>query len=184
MKGADTMGTRSQGYVLGVIAGILISLVFLVILLKFTKKGKGIKCEYDERQERARGKGFQYGFFTLLIYQAVYGLFGDWLFQFADHTFLAVLGICLGAGVSVSYWIWHDSYISLNESFGRVVAVVALVAACNFALGISHIARGDFIEGGKLSSHNVNFMMGVFMLFVIGVLMLRKAVKGTEEDLE
>ena len=45
-------------------------------------KKKVLDMHFDERQERARGKAFQYGFFTLLIAAYAYGisdvLLGRW----------------------------------------------------------------------------------------------------------
>ena len=51
------------GVFFGLAVGILAGLAFVMFLFK----KKVLDAHFDERQERARGKAFQYGFFTLLI---------------------------------------------------------------------------------------------------------------------
>ena len=47
---------------LGMVTGLVLGLILFIIILKVTKKDGKIKCQYDERQELARGKGFKYGY--------------------------------------------------------------------------------------------------------------------------
>ena len=51
------------GMLCGLTVGILAGLLFVAFLFK----KKILDMHFDERQERARGKAFQYGFFTMII---------------------------------------------------------------------------------------------------------------------
>ncbi|MCI9113855.1 MAG: hypothetical protein HFF96_06275, partial [Oscillibacter sp.] len=72
------MDLHHAGVFVGLAAGLLAGLAFIMSLFK----KKVLDMHFDERQERARGKAFQYGFFTLLIAAYAYGisdvLLGRW----------------------------------------------------------------------------------------------------------
>ena len=57
-------------YLVGMLCGIVAAIIVAVLITQFGKKfeNKNLPAEYDERQKLARGKAFQAGFFTLLIY--------------------------------------------------------------------------------------------------------------------
>ncbi len=55
----------------GVVIGLIVGIICVVLLLAVTKTDENVKYKYDERQELVRGRGFKYGFFILLIYNAI-----------------------------------------------------------------------------------------------------------------
>ena len=57
------MNHYHRGILLGISVGLLAGLLLVALLFK----KKILDCHFDERQELARGKAFQYGFFSLLI---------------------------------------------------------------------------------------------------------------------
>ncbi len=58
------------GLLFGLLTGILVGIAVLVLLFK----KRVLNMEFDERQERARGKAALYGFITLLVVLYIYGI--------------------------------------------------------------------------------------------------------------
>ena len=59
-----------MGIAVGLTVGLAIGLLFVALLFR----KKVLDCTFDERQERARGVAFKYGFFTRTSY-SVCGIF-------------------------------------------------------------------------------------------------------------
>nr|MCR4806342.1 hypothetical protein [Lachnospiraceae bacterium] len=55
----------------GFVAGLMVGLVLVVIFYKIANTDKKIKTEYDERQQRIRGKAYKYGFYTMILYHVL-----------------------------------------------------------------------------------------------------------------
>ena len=60
---------NAQGF--GFIVGLIVGLILVVILFKYANTDKKVKTEYDERQEKVRGKAYMYAFYTALIVEAL-----------------------------------------------------------------------------------------------------------------
>ena len=102
---------------LAMLCGVACGLILVAIILKITKtkKDNGIKCKYDERQIIARGHGFKLGFFTLVIYDFIYGMLGIFSTkQLFDPLLAMTIGIMIAAAVHITYCIWKEAYFSLN----------------------------------------------------------------------
>ena len=66
---------HSLGYIFGLLVGILVGVGIVALLFKL----KVMDLTFDERQERARGQAYKYGFWTLLTCLLLYG-FSDQIF--------------------------------------------------------------------------------------------------------
>lgn len=171
----------SSGYMLGVLCGGLVGVILVVVLLRLTKKDGSIKCKYDERQQAVRGRGFKYGFFTLMFYDLVYAWIDEILGRrYFENSVGMIVGIFLGVLVYVSYCIWHEGYFSLNENPKKVLIVFAVIAIMNFAVFAVQLNRGNVIENGILTFRCVNLLCGIMFLIVFGVLLI-KAICNKKE---
>lgn len=171
----------NSGYMLGVLCGGLISIILVAVLLRLTKKDGSIKCKYDERQQAVRGRGFKYGFFTLMFYDLVYAWIDEILGRrYFENSVGMFVGIFLGVLVYVSYCIWHEGYFSLNENPKKVLIVFAVIAIMNFAVFAVQLNRGNVIENGILTFRCVNLLCGIMFLIVFGVLLI-KAICNKKE---
>lgn len=171
----------NSGYMLGVLCGGLVGVILVVVLLRLTKKDGSIKCKYDERQQAVRGRGFKYGFFTLMFYDLVYAWIDEILGRrYFENSVGMIVGIFLGVLVYVSYCIWHEGYFSLNENPKKVLIVFAVIAIMNFAVFAVQLNRGNVIENGILTFRCVNLLCGIMFLIVFGVLLI-KAICNKKE---
>lgn len=155
----------------GIFSGLVIGMILVIVLLRLTKKDYSLRCKYDERQQLVRGRGFKYGFFTLMIYDIFYGWGMDALDQqYIDDVTAMIFGVCLGVAVYASYCIWHEGYFSLNENPKRVLLVFGILAVLNFIIFAVQILHGTVMEDGVITYHCVNLLSGVLFIFIFIVI--------------
>lgn len=170
------------GFLIALGCGIVIGLVLVAIILKVTKKDGSIKCKYDERQELARGKGFKYGFFTLLIYNVILA-FGISAHETALNHIIVMMLILLGCGIAlavyVTYCIWKEAYISLNENKTRVLIAFILLAAANFMMGFVSIYN---TANNEVSLGWTNIFCGCLFLEIFIAMGIKKLADQRKEE--
>ena len=122
-----------NGYMLaGTITGVILGLIIAAILLRFAKKDKKEKFTYDERQKAARGEAYKFAFFTLVIYNAAYGIIDMALeIKWTETLTGLMIGVCIAILVHVVYSIWHECYFSLNEEPKKVLLLFGIISVVN-----------------------------------------------------
>lgn len=175
-----TAGIISVGIVLlfSVILGILI----VMILLAVTKNDESVKCKFDERQEIVRGRGFKYGFFSMMISGGVLiglKLLGVSLLQ--EMEVAMTLSILIGIMVFASYCVWNDGYFSLNENRRRLMVVFAAIGVLNIFVGIVNIIHKTAIIDGKLTIHSINLFCSLLFIVIFSVLFFKNIKDGRDE---
>lgn len=169
------------GVLAGLLCGIIISLIILSVLFRYMKTDGSKKCKYDERQQIARGNGFKYGFFTLLICNGIYLCLNAVVEKLYIDTVAAMfLIICLGVLVNVGYCIWHDAYMSLNENPRRVLGCFAAIGVCNLGIAGYEISREGLLENGVLGFRGINLMCGLFFIAIFCI-MAAKSIYDRKE---
>lgn len=180
------MNEYKIGVLVGVLIGCLLITVFIRIILKKIRTNGRIRCEYDERQELSRGKGFKYGFFTLLIMNMLLAFYNEIAVQpITDIYNMQIMTSCIGILVYVIYCIWHDCYFALNERRKTLLIIFVFAGISNFALGISHVEEyfhGKAAADGMMNGTG-NIMIG-FMFLVIFAVLLLKELKDRKENEE
>lgn len=135
----------------------------------------------DERQERARGVAFKYGFFTLLISVFLYGcselVLGRWCDAMAGGS------ICVGLGMTVFavVCIWKDAYLSLRERPRRVIPLMLFIGLGNLAISILRAHEGGLLEDGILTFRASNLILGVMVLVILGAYLVTACFRSREE---
>lgn len=164
------------GLVLGLAAGLL------VVKLLFWKKV--LDCTFDERQERARGVAFKYGFFTLIISVFIYGAselaFGRW----CDALTGGCLCIAAGMLVFAVTCILKDAYLSLRERPRRIMTLFVLLSLVNLGLGGIQITDGKLVEDGVLTFRATNLVMGAATLAILIIYLVNYLLRNSEEERE
>lgn len=164
----------STEYLLGVICGVVIGLILIVLLLRWTKKDGAAKCRYDERQELVRGRGFKYAFFTLITCNGVY-VFADSLPEERMIDSAVGVGVCIiiSCVVYACYCIWNEGYFALNENPKRVLVAFILIALLNFGVFARTAITSGIMENGALSASCLNLVCGIMFLVIFAVLLLK-----------
>lgn len=165
----------------GIIAGILLG----VFLQRKTRTDNSKKCRYDERQEVIRGKGFKYGFFTILICNglSVCMKIAE-VSLFAELELPIIIGSLIGIGVWVVYCIWNEGYFALNENKGRIMILFVTAAIMNFCVGAHALVHGIAIQDGKLTYQSINFFCGLLFIVIFLTMFLKKVYKDGKDEQE
>lgn len=136
-------------YILGIVSGIAFGALFAFLVIKLIRKAthqEGTWCRYDERQQAARGKGYKYAFYTVLILNALamfwYSISETAGDPFTHAVFLVIM--LIGILVYVSYAIWSNAYIGTNETFRSSLILVGAVSLLNLVIGILNLNKSGF----------------------------------------
>ena len=174
------MDLHHAGVFVGLAAGLLAGIAFIMSLFK----KKVLDMHFDERQERARGKAFQYGFFTLLIAAYAYGisdvLLGRWCDVLTGVTLCIALALCVFAVTC----ILKDAYLSLREKPRTVMTMFALISAMNLGFGVMYALSGGLVEDGVLTFRAVNPVIGFVTLVILIVYIVNHLLRSREEEAE
>ena len=176
----------SAAYVAGVIAGVLAGVAVVALMCVIArKKGKVRfgKCAYDERQQFARGKAFQAGFFTILIYEVVYAIVDAAGVKWCENLTGILLGLFLGVTVFAVVAITRDAYIKINERPNSWMGIWVVMILLNLFCGVRQAIQGELFENGMLTEQWMNWMCAV-MFIVILIAQLTHNRKLRREELE
>ena len=170
-------------YVLGVLCGILVGVIALVFLMKWMKKDGSYKCRFDERQELVRGRGFKYGFYTIIVCNMIYALLATAIEKTVIEAGTAmILIVIIGVVVYAVYSIWNEGYLALNENPKRVMIGFGAIAVFNLAISVMNFMHGRIIKDGVVQPEIVNLLCGVMLLLIIAVMMAKKRLVAEEEE--
>lgn len=153
------------GVALGLAAGIAAGVLVVVLLFK----KRILDCTFDERQERARGVAFKYGFFALMFSIILYGILDMALGRWCDAMAGASLCLCAGLTVFAVTCIVKDAYLSLKENPRNIMTLFAVISVVNIAFGAVHILDGDMVENGILTFRCTNLVVGLMTTVVLAV---------------
>ena len=172
---------------MGMICGIVLVALAAYLGNKLMKRSqkKGPK-EYDERQVLARGKACQAAYCTLMVYLAAYGFFDAMTgIVWCDRFTGVFIGIALSVAVYAMICIFKDAYFRTIDRQRSYIILFAIVGLCNLAFGVVHMVEGTFLEEGILTiSSSANFIVGVMLLVVLGVLGVKMAIDRRAEETE
>ena len=166
----------------GIITGLVVGLVAIVIVAVISKiKNKEIKCKYDERQELVRGKGFKYAFFTLLVYDVIYGLVCELGISMSIDAFTEnVIGILIGTMVYAVYTIMNDGYFAINRNPKKVVSSLLVIGLANLTIGLTQYSGHVDVEG--YTPGLINVACAVAFMVIGGVLLIKNRLSAREDD--
>lgn len=171
------MGEHSMDWLLGVAIGVVLGLILVTVILKVTKSDGKVRCEYDERQLLARGRGWLLGFVTLCICNVLYAGTAELGIGLPAAPSLVILIMILASMmVSIVYFIWHDAYFGLNEKRGRVMIAFIVIALFNLAIGLISVFNGSAFRDGRLTLESINLFCAGLFVVVILALLLKRAV--------
>ncbi len=169
---------RSVALAAGVIVGLLIAL----ILLRYMNRDHKVRTEYDEMQKSLRNKGYMYGFYTVLIFEALLCLAPSSVRIPAEPIVVHFLPIFLGVTVHACYCIWKGAYVGLNTNRKRYLIVAVAASLINFLSFFMAWKGGGLAVDGVLQAPFVNLLCAV-MFAVLGVVaLLRRSAEREESE--
>ena len=172
---------HSLGYNIGLLAGVLVGALVGVGIVALLFKLKVMDLTFDERQERARGQAYKYGFWTMMACLLLYGFSDMVLGRWCD----VITGVMLCAApalmVFASVCIVKDAYLSLKEKPRKIMMLLTVIAALNLGIGGMNLKCGQVVKDGVLTYGAVNGICGL-MLLVILVIYIVHYLLAKRED--
>ena len=156
---------HSVGYLFGLVVGVLVGVGIIALLFKL----KVMDLTFDERQERARGQAYKYGFWTLLSCLLLYGFSDMVLGRWCDVITGVMLCVAVAMVVFASVCIVKDAYLSLKEKPRTIMILLTVVGSLNLAIGIMNWKHGRVVEDGVLTFASVNGICGLMTLVILVV---------------
>lgn len=177
------MGTEYKfGFIIGALVGAAVWCVLILVFLKLTRTDGTLKNKFDERQRIVQGKAYKYGFFILMVYNLVLGIFDSCLdIRYADMGTEMVLGVIISVTVVAVYSIWNDGYFSLNENIVRVLVGFGFFLLINLGLGFYNLRFGSIVKNGILTFYCLSFFTSL-MIFVIMIIAGVKYISDKKDE--
>lgn len=162
----------------GIVTGIAVAVLLVVLMAVLFRKQGGMgfgRARYDERQQFARGKAFQAGFFTVLIYELLYA-FGDLMgLRWTVHFTGVMIGLFLGVAVFGAVAICKDAYLSLNEKPRGWMVLWGIVILSNGACVANQIAHRELIRDGMLTADWLNGLCAALFAVILCAQLIHNA---------
>ena len=159
----------SLGYNFGLLTGVLVGALVGLGMIALLFRLKVMDLTFDERQERARGQAYKYGFWTMITCLLLYGFSDMVLGRWCD----VIAGVMLCAGVALvmfaSVCIVKDAYLSLKEKPRTIMTLLTVVGSLNLAIGIMNWKSGRVVVNGVLTYGSVNLICGLMVLTLLAV---------------
>lgn len=163
----------NSAYILGVLTGLL--LVVLISTVIHIKVNKGNKS-YDERQQLARGRAAQYGFWVTTFYMLIVGILKP---EGIPMDTLMYIGACLGLFIFGCICIIKDAYftISIQTTTAKVLfcSLLFLASILNLLLGIFGNSYGNTV-------YLLNLMLGIMLAVLLLILFGKLYYDKKKED--
>ena len=166
----------NTAWVIGAIGGTAIAL--LIVLIQ--KLSGRTKKKFDERQIAARGVAYKWGFFSLMIYEAVYAMLLALGIRFADETTGPILGIFLGVTVFGAVAAAKDAYTAMDET-PRSRILWPILGVLWLFIGITRVIDGKAVRDGLLTIDSMQLFLGAAFL-VIGAVELIHGLRNRGSD--
>ena len=160
---------HSLGYNFGMLAGVLVGALVGIGIIALLFKLKVMDLTFDERQERARGQAYKYGFWTLMSCLLLYGFSDMVLGRWCDVITGVMLCIAAALMVFASVCIVKDAYLSLKEKPRRIMTLLTVITAMNLFIGGMNLKCGQVVKDGILTYGAVNGICGVTTLTILVV---------------
>ena len=170
----------SLGYNFGMLVAVLVGLLVGVGIVALLFKLKIMDLTFDERQERARGQAYKYGFWTLMSCLLLYGFSDMVLGRWCDVITGVMLCVAVALIVFGSVCIVKDAYLSLKEKPRTIMTLLTVITLLNLAVGAMNWKGGRVVEDGILTYGAVNGICGVITLTILVVYVVNYLMEKQE----
>lgn len=169
---------------IGAFIGLVVGLIVAVLVIKLCNKNGKYNSQYDERQELKRGRGYKYAMISTWFMLAIYLILelGEAKLP-VDGPLMLFTIIFISIMVQVSYSIWNDAYLGLNNKVVSYTIAFIVVAVINAIAEYRYYTEGLLVENGRLTWTNIHGEC-VIMMIIVGIEVLIKYIISKEEQEE
>ena len=171
----------SLGYNFGMLAAVLVGALVGVGIVALLFRLKVMDLTFDERQERARGQAYKYGFWTLMTCLLLYGFSDMALGRWCDVIAGVMLCVAVALVMFASICIVKDAYLSLKEKPRTIMTLLTVVGSLNLAIGIMNWKNGRVVQDGILTFGAANGICGIMVLVILAVYVVNHLLAKRED---
>ncbi|MCR5107326.1 MAG: hypothetical protein K6B28_04110 [Lachnospiraceae bacterium] len=172
---------NSQGS--GIALGLFTGIIIVIVLIKIWNKDGKLKTQYDEMQEKARGKAYKYAFWTLVIIEALIIVLKSFEIKLpVDDITLLIIPVLISVLVQASYSIWNDAYVGLNTNTKRFGIIAIVIAGLNFAVALIAILDGRMVKDGMFEFPLTNLICGLIFVIIGIESVIKNHLKDSNEE--
>ena len=165
------------GLLTGVLVGALVGLGMIALLFRL----KVMDLTFDERQERARGQAYKYGFWTMITCLLLYGFSDMVLGRWCDVIAGVMLCVAAAMVMFASVCIVKDAYLSLKEKPRKVMTLLTVITILNLAIGFMNWKNGRVVQDGILTFGAANGICGIMVLVILAVYVVNHLLAKRED---
>ena len=177
----------STSYLWGVAVGVLVGVIIVAIAFTYNKKKTGsvVGGDFDERQQLLRGKAFQAGFFTMMIFSFLYWVLVRLVLErpLMEDGLSALVSVMVGVGVFGFYCILHDAFFTVQNKPRNYIILFAATTLCQIPAAINNIQNGRVVENGVLTFGVIPIVCAVLFLGILTAIVC-KMIAMRKEDAE
>ncbi|MCR5202192.1 MAG: hypothetical protein K6D02_03745 [Lachnospiraceae bacterium] len=177
------MSAFDLGKSVGVVVGVLVGIIVCIVVFKLANKDHAVSTKYDERQKEVRGKAYTYAFWTTIVSCAALFLLD------VSGVNLDILGsvkyfipVFVGVLVQVTYSIWNDGYMGINNNSQRYLVIFVAIALFNASIAIRSINEKGVFENGVMSADMVNVLCAALLVIVCIEIGIKALMSKREEE--
>ena len=171
----------SLGYNFGLLTGVLVGALVGLGMIALLFRLKVMDLTFDERQERARGQAYKYGFWTMITCLLLYGFSDMVLGRWCDVIAGVMLCVAVAMVMFASVCIVKDAYLSLKEKPRTIMTLLAVVGSLNLAIGIMNWKNGRVVQDGILTFGAANGICGIMVLVILAVYVVNHLLAKRED---
>ena len=171
----------SLGYNFGILAAVLVGALVGLGIIALLFRLKIMDLTFDERQERARGQAYKYGFWTMITCLLLYGFSDMVLGRWCDVITGVMLCLAGALVVFASVCIVKDAYLSLKEKPRKIMTLLAVVSVLNLAIGVMNWKNGRVVQDGILTFGAANGICGIMVLVILAVYVVNHLLAKRED---
>ena len=177
----------SNFYLWGIAVGILIGVLIVALVFAYNKKKTGsvVGGDFDERQQLMRGKAFQAGFFTMLIFSFLYWVLVTLVLRrpLMEDGLSALICALVGIGVFGIDCIIRDAFFTVQNKPKNYIILFTATTISQIPAAINNIQAGRVVHNGVLTFSVVPIVCAVlFVSILIAIVCKMQAMR--KEDAE
>lgn len=176
------MDMYNFGKFIGIIIGVVVGLLICVFLFRFLR-GKGhweFTSKYDERQKNARGVAYNAGFWTVIVYLALWFVLEECGVALLDTPFMLLIGMTLGLCVQVCISICLDAYYGIYDDPKKFLTTLLIIDIGNAAMLTAELIMGIQEYSNFPYLLAATLVMGITVFVTVAI----KTVVSRKEDAE
>ena len=175
----------SNFYLMGIAVGVIVGVIIVALIFTYNKKKTGsvVGGDFDERQQLMRGKAFQVGFFTMLIFSFLYWVLVTLVLQrplMEDGLSALICGL-VGVGVFGIDCVIHDAFFTVQNKPKNYIILFIATTISQIPAAINNLQAGRVVQNGVLTFSVVPIVCAALFLGMLAAIIIKMHAMRKED---